>query len=881
MFPMAEVMREMAAPAGINIDIQNVPEANYWSDVWMQQPFITSWWGGRPPYEAFSVVYSSSAAWNESHYSNPELDALLETALGQSNLEDQKETFGQLQCLVIDEVPRIVPVFRPVLLGMRNHVQGLDPMWDATLSLHRAWLATPTPTPVPTATPTPTPLPVATPTPTLAPTPTPTPAPTPTLSPSRLPEAQFTISTSRGQAPLEVSFTNTSSDANSFQWDFGDGTPASVEINPSHTYTKAGAVTVTLTATREDGTTNTSSQGITVAPGRLARVTVEPSFVVVERGASQQFTAAGFDGSGNEVPRLAFRWEATGGEMGPGGVFTAGGQPGNYQVRAQASLRTVTLTGSATVPVPPVWIPVGDMLVARAAHDAVLLPDGKVLIVSQGAELYDPDTRTFTDAGNARYANGMGSRATLLADGRVLITGGGGQSGPRCAEIYHSETGAFSRVGDLNADHFRHATTLLPDGRVLVVGGVERVAGGEMTHAVVEIYDPATETFSVAESLSTDRKQHTVTSLSSGQVLITGGHKYLTPFIHGSPWPGVCLAAPELYEPSTDTYNPISGGLDACGHSATLLNNGEVLLTSNDPLALLLDPETTTFLEAGVMTTGRGDAAATRLPNGQVLITGGWSEFPYFLATAELYDPESRAFTATDSMIDARQEHTATLLSNGHVLVAGGTTTLTTSTGESVGQADTNSAELWIPSSTVKQPEPTPTPVPPPARVLTVNKIADTDDGGCDADCSLREAIAAADSGDTIIIPGGTYTLTLGSQLTIDKSLTLSGAGSEDTVIQAAASSADATSRVLMIEGDNSTVTISDVTIRHGNAREAHGGGIFNGATLTLTHTTITATLRRRAAEGSLTSGRPPSLAASSPVTLLPFGGAASGTPAP
>ena len=278
-------------------------------------------------------------------------------------------------------------------------------------------LPTPTPvppTPTPTATPSPGPTTTPTPTPTLAPIPTPTPDPTPTLSPSRPPEAQFTISTSRGQAPLEVSFTNTSSDANSFQWDFGDGTPASVEINPSHIYTKAGAVTVTLTATREDGTTNTSSQGITVAPGRLARVTVEPSFVVVERGASQQFTAAGFDGSGNEIPRLAFRWEATGGEMGPGGVFTAGRQSGNYQVRAQASLRTVTLTGSATVPVPPVWIPVGNMLVPRAAHDAVLLPDGKVLIVSQGAELYDPDTRTFTDAGNAGCANGFQSEATLL-----------------------------------------------------------------------------------------------------------------------------------------------------------------------------------------------------------------------------------------------------------------------------------------------------------------------------------------------------------------------------------------------------------------------------------------------------------------------------------
>ena len=178
--------------------------------------------------------------------------------------------------------------------------------------------------------------------------------------------------------------------------------------------------------------------------------------------------------------------------------------------------------------------------------------------------------------------------------------------------------------------------------------------------------------------------------------------------------------------------------------------------------------------------------------------------------------------------------------------------------GEVVGhhQADTNSAELWIPSSTVKQLEPTPTPVPPPARVLTVNKIADTDDGGCDADCSLREAIAAADSGDTIIIPGGTYTLTLGSQLTIDKSLTFSGAGSEDTVIQAAASSADATSRVLMIEGDNSTVTISDVTIRHGNAREAHGGGIFNGATLTLTHTTISSNIATKSGGGFINIGQ-------------------------
>ena len=140
MVEMATVYKEKAAPAGINIDIQVIPEDGYWAEVWLQKPFSTVWWGGRPPWEAFSVVYPSGAAWNEAHYSNPRVDALLETALSQGELVDQKVTFGELQCLVVEEVPRIIPVFRPVILGLRDDVRGMVPMWDETLSLHRAWL---------------------------------------------------------------------------------------------------------------------------------------------------------------------------------------------------------------------------------------------------------------------------------------------------------------------------------------------------------------------------------------------------------------------------------------------------------------------------------------------------------------------------------------------------------------------------------------------------------------------------------------------------------------------------------------------------------------------------------------------------------------------
>ena len=59
----------------------------------------------------------------------------------------------------------------------------------------------------------------------------------------------------------------------------------------------------------------------------------------------------------------------------------------------------------------------------------------------------------------------------------------------------------------------------------------------------------------------------------------------------------------------------------------------------------------------------------------------------------------------------------------------------------------------------------------------TVTKTADTNDGTCDGDCSLREAIVAAGSGDTINFDYGLSgaTITLGSTITIDKSLTING----------------------------------------------------------------------------------------------------------
>ncbi len=124
----------------------------------------------------------------------------------------------------------------------------------------------------------------------------------------------------------------------------------------------------------------------------------------------------------------------------------------------------------------------------------------------------------------------------------------------------------------------------------------------------------------------------------------------------------------------------------------------------------------------------------------------------------------------------------------------------------------------------------------PSAATLNVTTTADT--ATCGTPCSLRGAIAAAASGDTIIIPAGTFTLTSLFELTIDKSLNLEGTGSGDTIIQAADQPNVSDFRVFNI--NTGSVAISGVTIRHGNSITDNHGGIFNsGGTLTITSSTV------------------------------------------
>jgi len=120
-------------------------------------------------------------------------------------------------------------------------------------------------------------------------------------------------------------------------------------------------------------------------------------------------------------------------------------------------------------------------------------------------------------------------------------------------------------------------------------------------------------------------------------------------------------------------------------HTATLLTNGKVLITggrtANIDAAVtasteLYDPSTGSFAATGAMITPRVLHTATLLPDGKVLIAGGYTPAANRygigrLASAELYDPSAGTFTPTGSMITTHSCHSATLLGNGKVLITG------------------------------------------------------------------------------------------------------------------------------------------------------------------------------------------------------------------
>ncbi len=220
----------------------------------------------------------------------------------------------------------------------------------------------------------------------------------------------------------------------------------------------------------------------------------------------------------------------------------------------------------------------GDLHFARTNHQATRLNDGKILFTGginfekaalSEAEIYDPQTGTFSLIGKQNEQRAFHA-ATLLKNGNVLLTGGSKGNFSKenilnTAEIFDHASQKFRAVNSLTEQRYSHSANLLADGKVLITGG-SAADEWKKRLSTAEIFNPDNNSFARIAEMGMPRFNHrsaTVT-LSNGRVLFAGSAARL-----------------EMYDPSANKFLSISGnvGTGRINSTATLLQNGSVLIT--------------------------------------------------------------------------------------------------------------------------------------------------------------------------------------------------------------------------------------------------------------------------------------------------------------
>jgi peptide/nickel transport system substrate-binding protein len=125
---LATVLQQQWAQAGINVEIEVRPETVYYStDEWSTVELGITGWGARPsPQQVLLEAYASDGIYNESHWADEELDALIEQAGVTTDPAARAEIYGQIAQIFNERGPVIVPWFAEIIAATRANVQGLE-----------------------------------------------------------------------------------------------------------------------------------------------------------------------------------------------------------------------------------------------------------------------------------------------------------------------------------------------------------------------------------------------------------------------------------------------------------------------------------------------------------------------------------------------------------------------------------------------------------------------------------------------------------------------------------------------------------------------------------------------------------------------------------
>ena len=401
-------------------------------------------------------------------------------------------------------------------------------------------------------------------------------------------------------------------------------------------------------------------------------VSVSPTSALVDQGATIQFSATVL-GSSNSAVAWSIHEGASGGTIGQTGLYTAPAAAMEVRIVA-TTVADPNKSSTAVVTVPPVSI---SMPLTSA------VPRGRQRQFT--AEIAGTVVKDVTWTVEEGPAGGTitvdGVYAAPVSGGPFHVTARSLADSSKAATTTVVLTDAGFRV--LNSStlepRISPTVTLLRNGKVLIAGGSwcrSSTCNGLDPLASAELFDPVTETFSATGSMSIARTGHTATLLNNGTVLVTGG---ANPQLGGD-------STAEIYNPATSSFalvGNMAGG--RAWHTASLLVDGRVLIAGgaegnmNDfglyptQTAEIYDPATQSFIPAGDMPKEAAFHTASALPDGTVLVTGGTGNICPGAGTGiAVFDPASNTFSAGPNLVRPRERHTATTLNDGRVLITGG-----------------------------------------------------------------------------------------------------------------------------------------------------------------------------------------------------------------
>jgi hypothetical protein len=272
----------------------------------------------------------------------------------------------------------------------------------------------------------------------------------------------------------------------------------------------------------------------------------------------------------------------------------------------------------------------------RTDGAVALLPDGGILLAGGWApqltdtvERFDPERGTSEVVG--RMSAAQVCQAISLGGGRVLLIG------EKTVDEYNADTRRIRRLTDASPFLDGGSASLLSTGHVLIAGGGVH----QPPRADAYLFDPATGKSQETGSLSAARRKHAAVCLNDGKVVIIGGSDQRDR-------DGGKTKLLEVYDPATRRFSGVGSTIDArfkIGHAAVKLADGRVLVAGGAAKPEIVDPETWKSRAVDVVIGEMLNfAAAIALPNGDVLVAGGYGE--------RTVNPTDRAWLIPRAAID-------------------------------------------------------------------------------------------------------------------------------------------------------------------------------------------------------------------------------------